>query len=74
MPPATLQAALTQAQNVLLQVVTGGLPVQVNYAEGQGHRQVIYNRTNAEELRVLIRDLKAALGIRTRGAIWPVFG
>ena len=74
MPTATLQAALLQAQNALIAVVTGKQAVTVEYAEGQGHRQVVYNRTNAEELRVLIRDLQAALGLRTRGSVWPRFG
>lgn len=74
MPVVALQAALANAQNALIAVVTGGLPVTVDYAEGSGRRQVVYNRTNAEELRVLIRDLKAALGQRARGSVWPRFG
>lgn len=73
-PPANLQAAILTAQNALFAAVTGTQPVTVDYAEGQGHRQVTYNRTNAEELRNLIRDLQAALGIRARGSVWPRFG
>ena len=74
MPVPALQAALAQAQAALIAVVTGAKPVMVDYVEGQGRRQVMYTRTNAEELRVLIRDLKAALGQSTRGAVRPRFG
>ncbi len=74
MPVATLQAALLQAQNALIAAVTGVQPVTVEYAEGQGRRQVVYNRTNAEELRALVRDLRAALGMRPYGSIFPRFG
>lgn len=73
-PVASLQSALQTAQNALLATVTGTQPVTVDYAEGQGRRQVVYNRTNVEELRVLIRDLKSGLGMNVRGSIWPRFG
>ena len=69
MMPGALQVALSQAQQALLATVTGSQPVTVDYAEGQGRRSVTYNRTNADELRKLIRDLKSALGIQRNGAI-----
>ncbi|MDE8344642.1 MAG: gpW family head-tail joining protein [Acidocella sp.] len=68
-PVPQLQAALLQAQTAFLAVVTGGQPVMVNYAEGQGHRQVTYTKTNANDLRNLIRDLQYALGTTRRRAI-----
>lgn len=74
LPLAQLQASLATAQNVLIAVVSGTQPVSVSYAEGQGHRQVTYNRTNADQLRQLIRDLQSAMGQKSRGAVWPRFG
>ena len=69
-----LQRALQTAQQALIATVTGGQAVMVSYAEGQGHRQVTYNRTNADELRNVIRELQSAMGIRSRGSVHPRFG
>jgi hypothetical protein len=73
-PIGQVQQALANAQAALVACVTGAQAVTVNYAEGQGHREVTYNRSNADDLRVLIRDLQAAMGIKTRGSVWPRFG
>jgi hypothetical protein len=64
-----LQQALGTAQQALIACVTGSQPVQVMCAEGTGHRSVTYSRSNADDLKQLIRDLKDAMGIRTRGAV-----
>jgi hypothetical protein len=64
-----LQRALAQAQKALIDVVTGVKPVQVDFQEGTGKRSVIYSQANADQLRVLIRDIENGLGIRTRRAL-----
>lgn len=69
MSTVSLQAALGTAQAALLASANGTQPVTVSYGEGQGHRQVTYNRTNIAELRRVIFDLQCALGVTRRRAI-----
>jgi hypothetical protein len=69
LPTTTLQTALATAQQALLALTSGAMPVTVSYAEGQGHRQVVYNRANSDDLRQVIKDLQMALGIYRRAAI-----
>jgi hypothetical protein len=69
MPVTALQAALATAQQALIALTTGTQPVMVSYAEGQGKRDVMYNRANSNDLRQLIRDLQFALGIAPRLAL-----
>ncbi|HVE20644.1 MAG TPA: gpW family head-tail joining protein [Acidocella sp.] len=68
-PVAMLQAALTQAQDALIAVMTGSKPVSVSYAEGTGQRRVEYGKTNATDLYRLIAELERALGITRRRPI-----
>jgi hypothetical protein len=64
-----LQRALEKARLALIDVVTGVKPIQVDFQEGTGKRSVIYSQANADQLRVLIRDIENGIGIRTRRAL-----
>ncbi len=62
--------ALAQAQQALIAVETGGKPVSLSYAQGNGSKSVSYSAANADRLRQLIQQLAAAAGIgRRRSAI-----
>lgn len=71
--PATLQIWLGQAQQALQDLTTGGKPVTVSYAQGQGQRSVTYNRTNTADLRAWIGELQSALGNGRRRGVGIVF-
>lgn len=66
---AQLQAALMQAQNALVALVTGAQAFRVEYSEGSGHRGVTYTKADEQTVRNLIRELENALGINKRRAI-----
>ena len=68
-PKATLQAWLTQVQQAIQDLSTGGKLEVASYAQGDGNRSVTYRAADSGRLRQLIRDLQAALGTRTRRAI-----
>lgn len=68
-PQATVQAWLAAAQQVMQNFQTGAQAVVVEYAEGQGRRQVTYARADRVALMGWIVQLQAALGVRTRRAI-----
>lgn len=61
LPPATLQTWLTQAQTALHALNTGALEIDVEYAQGDGTRKVMYNRASMANLRAYIRQLQVAL-------------
>jgi hypothetical protein len=73
-PLDDLQRVIREAQSALIKCLTGALVQVVSYAEGQGHRQVTYSRVNPDQLRQLIAEMRAGLGVQTRGSVWPRFG
>ena len=70
---ATLQTSLTQAQQALITLAAGNQVATVSYAQGEGNRSVTYNRGDTDKLRAVIKDLQAALGIRSRRAVHVSF-
>lgn len=69
MSEAQLRAAQVQAQQALIDLLTGSKPVQVSYSQGEGTRAVTFGRTDESKLRQLIAELNAALGQGRRRAI-----
>ncbi len=69
MAAPALQASLAQAQAALIALETGQMVATVSYAQGEGNRSVTYTRADSGRLRELIKDLQAALGLRSRRAI-----
>jgi hypothetical protein len=61
-----LQAALTAAQNALIQLNTGAKGVTFSYAQGDGVKTVTYTPASREGLVNFIREMQAALGIIPR--------
>ncbi|WP_368040891.1 gpW family head-tail joining protein [Acetobacter estunensis] len=68
-----LQAALASAQNALMQLTTGGKPVSVSYAQGDGSRSVTYTAASIPSLTALIMQIQRQLGIGRRRALRPFF-
>lgn len=64
-----LQGALEKARLALIDLESGTTVATVSYAQGEGNRSVTYTRADSYRLRQLIEDLKAALGMRSPGAI-----
>lgn len=73
-PTTTLQQWLLDAQQAFHDFMTGGKPVIVTYAQGDGNRSVTYNKANIGDLTAYIQALKAQLGITCgRRAMAPQF-
>ena len=68
-PQATLLTWRLAAQTALNNLMTGASLVSVEYAEGQGHRKVIYKTADMGALQAYIAQLNAALGTRSRNPI-----
>lgn len=68
-----LQSALATAQNALMQLTTGGKPVSVSYAQGDGSRSVTYTAASGPALTALIMQIQRQLGIGRRRALRPFF-
>ena len=75
LPTAQLQAMLQQAQLAYGQLMAGGKPVTVSYAQGDGARSVTYAPAQAGQLVGWILQLQKQLGIPTPGRrpIRPIF-
>ncbi|NHN83656.1 phage head-tail adapter protein [Acetobacter musti] len=73
MTPDQLRAALASAQSALIQLQTGGKPVSVSYAQGDGSRSVTYTQASIAGLTALIMQLQRQLGIGRRRALRPIF-
>lgn len=58
----TLQAYLAQAQTALINLMTGAQPVTVSYAQGNGERSTTRRLSTPAEARMLIGEIRAALG------------
>lgn len=70
----TLQTWLSTAQAAYLDVMTGNKPVTVTYAQGDGTRTVIYQKTDITNLTMFIKSLQVQLGISTgRRPMRPYF-
>ena len=59
-PATTLQTWLTNAQQAYVALVTGGKPVSVSY-DGKA---VTYTQANVADLRELIEEFQALLGVK----------
>jgi hypothetical protein len=68
MTDAQLQAALTAAQQALIQLRTGSKVVSLSYAQGEGSRSATFAQTDLANLRMFITDLQQALnpGVQLR--------
>lgn len=75
MTPVQLQAALASAQAAYISLSTGQQAVDVSYAQGDGMKRVIYQKTEIAALAQLIKLLQAQLGIvsRPRRPLRPYF-
>lgn len=62
-------AARATAQAALLQLATGGKPVSVSYAQGDGSKSVTFAPADEGRLRQLIAHLNGLLGQGARRAI-----
>ncbi|WP_110947425.1 gpW family head-tail joining protein [Pseudomonas bohemica] len=72
-PQETLQLWLTQSQQALHDLSTGGKGESYRYTQGDGSKSVTYTRANLGDLQAHINALLYALGMRRRRAIRPVF-
>lgn len=64
MAPATLQQALTSAQNALIALQTGQQVAEVSYGEGGGSKRTQFRATDVGKLTQMINELQACLGLR----------
>jgi hypothetical protein len=64
MSRAQLQAALANAQQAYIDLLTGAKGESYSYSQGEGSRSVTYTRANLGQLTAFIGELQAALGIR----------
>jgi gpW len=71
----TLQTMLTNAQQALVNLVSGSKGEVFTYTQGDGSKSVTYTRANLPQLTMTIRELQACLGIipTPRRAITPIF-
>lgn len=63
MPVASLQSALSVAQQAYLDISTGAKAVTIQYSQGDGGRSVTYQMSNLANLVALIKQLQMQLGI-----------
>jgi hypothetical protein len=61
--PATLQTWLTISQQALQDLATGGKPVTLSYAQGDGSKSVTYTPAQISLLEQRCRNLARALGL-----------
>lgn len=61
--PSTLQSWLTASQQALQDLSTGGKPVTLSYAQGDGTKSVTYTPAQISLLEQRIRNLARALGL-----------
>ncbi len=61
-----LQQALTSAQAALIALQTGGKPVSLSYAQGDGSKSITYSAAEQGALGLLIRQLQRELGLIDR--------
>jgi len=74
MSQTQLQAALTNAQNALLQLQTGAKVVSLSYAQGDGSRSVTYSQASIPGLTALIMQIQRQLNpFSRRRALRPIF-
>lgn len=64
MPRDQLQAALTSAQNALIELQTGKAIASVSYTQGDGGKSVTRRVSSVAEVTALILQLQIALGLR----------
>lgn len=64
--PTALQAALSKAQQALLDLNTGAKGVSFSYTQGDGSKTVTFTQADRGALTNLIRELQAALGVIPR--------
>ena len=72
-PPGTLQAWLSAAQNALATLMTGQMVATVAYQNGSGNRSVTYTKANIADLRAWIMELQTALGNARPRAVGVMF-
>ncbi|EEH0833481.1 phage head-tail adapter protein [Salmonella enterica subsp. enterica] len=65
MTRAQKQQALANAQQALLDLMSGEKGVSFSYTQGDGTRAVTYQQTSMSDLRMLIRQLQTELGMTT---------
>lgn len=75
MSTASLQTALTNAQQAYIALASGSKGESFSYTQGDGAKSVTYTRANLPALASLIRMLQSQLGIvtRARNPMRPVF-
>ncbi len=61
-----LKAALAEAQQAYIELLSGRRGVSFSYAQGDGTRQVTYSQASVADLVALIETLQLALGFRVR--------
>lgn len=66
MARSALQAALTSAQNALIQLNSGAKLVSATYSQADGVKTTAFTPATREGLVSMIRDLQAELGIIPR--------
>jgi hypothetical protein len=72
--PETLQLWLSEAQEAMRQLRSGGKPISLSYNMGAGSKSVAYQPTSVADLEEWIKELARALGLtRRRSAIRPGF-
>ena len=58
-----LQTAYATAQQAYIDLMTGGKPITVSYAQGDGQKTVVYHKTDMMNLTMFIQQLQVQLGI-----------
>lgn len=71
--PDTLRQWLADAQAARQQLMIGGMPVSVSYAQGDGSKSVTRQYTSAAQLGAWIAQLQAQLGIGGRRPLRFIF-
>ena len=66
MPRESLQISLTNAQQVYIQLSTGGKVENATYTQGDGSKSITYTRANIAQLANVIMMLQKQLGIDVR--------
>lgn len=67
MDTTVLNARLTQMQNDYLDISAGRKVVSASYTQGDGGKNVTYDRTTLPQLAMAIRLLQQQLGIISQG-------
>ena len=67
--PDELRMILKQATERRRELAFAQNGISYSYSQGDGTRSVAYQAANKEDLMQLIAEVKAKLGIRTRGSL-----